>query len=166
MKILAFDLINTLIDVSNVPREDLQAYADHLEYFRCTAHYIPWRCPDSIIEAPTFSDVLNGLNVARMDGWYIVAMTNMPARSVIEWAEWKFVRFNAIVPLEIVQTFKPHPLAYKALRMMFSGDRVVMVTANKTFGDLEGAVAAGMESRLIRHLGCPQTITELVESLR
>jgi len=166
VKILAFDLINTLIDVSQVPKEDLQAYADHLDFFRRTGSYVRWNCPHSIITAPPFRDVVHGLVDAERSGWYLVSMSNMPIKATIRWSGVWRVRFDAIVPLELVKVFKPHPMAYKALRMMFQDDRVVMVTANAMFGDLSGAEVAGMESRLIRHPGCPQTITELVESLR
>jgi hypothetical protein len=40
-----------------------------------------------------------------------------------------------------------------------------MVTANPTFGDIEGAKAIGMQSQVIRH-SYPNTIIELAEMLQ
>jgi hypothetical protein len=43
-------------------------------------------------------------------------------------------------------------------------EETLMVTANPTFGDIEGAAAIGMPSQVIRH-GYPNTVIELAEML-
>lgn len=72
--------------------------------------------------------------------------------------------WDLIIPLELVGSYKPHPDAYRAALKIFpqfQPHQFLMVTANPTFGDIEGAAAIGMRSQVIRQPDHPQTIIDL-----
>jgi FMN phosphatase YigB (HAD superfamily) len=70
------------------------------------------------------------------------------------------------VDLAMCRVYKPHQAAYHCLCAWVGRppEEILMVTANPTFGDLEGAAAIGMPSQVIRH-GYPNDVIELAEML-
>lgn len=156
--ILAFDCFGTVFDMTSVPREEIKAYVDHVRQQEWSPYTFPesWRWltahPDSAegiyrlqqknIECWTFS---NG-------GWELIGQASHA--NDIHW--------NNIVDLSIPKVYKPNAGAYQYLRDLAEGRELHIVTANPTFGDIEGAELIGVKSHVIRH-GNPETIIELAE---
>lgn len=151
-KLVAFDVFGTLLDMSNVPREELEAYGRHI----AQPEWAPLRLPDHWQVLPTFPDVWPGLITLAMVVPTVVTLSNAPLR--FQRALWAFndregANIDEVVPLEVARVFKPHQDAYRAVLRMFpeyAPEECLMVTANEHFGDLEGARSVGMRSMLIR----------------
>jgi FMN phosphatase YigB (HAD superfamily) len=77
------------------------------------------------------------------------------------------ILWDFIIDLVTHRVYKPHVDAYRTVekQLGFAPSETLMVTANPTFGDIEGAAAIGMQSQVIRQPGMPQTIIELAEKL-
>lgn len=152
IKLVAFDVFGTLLNMGSVPREELEAYGRHI----AQPVWAPLRLPDHWIGLPPFPDVWPGLIQLSMVVPTVVTLSNAPLR--FQRALWAFneregAYIDEVVPLEVAQVFKPHQDAYRALLRMFpeyAPDECLMVTANERFGDLEGARSVGMRAMLIR----------------
>ena len=77
------------------------------------------------------------------------------------------IGWDHITDLKEHRVYKPNIDAYRTIEkdLGYKPVETLMVTANPTFGDVEGAAAIGMHSQVIRQPGTPQTIIELAESL-
>ena len=72
-----------------------------------------------------------------------------------------------IIPLETIKTYKPNPACYTFAQQLCGVERheFAMISANKSFGDIEAALALGMGAQLIRNPDTPETILDLVRLL-
>jgi len=165
VRCIAFDLFGTLLDMSAVPREEIAAYVEHVRL----NDFSPYEFPVSWKQLRFFPDVVIGLDRLLDDGFELATMSNCDA--ALTWkiaANHRVVNyFEHIVDLEHCRVYKPHQAAYHCLCAWVQRppEEILMVTANPTFGDLEGAAAIGMPSQVIRH-GFPNDVIELAEMLR
>lgn len=150
--VVAFDLFGTVFDMSNVPREEIVAYIDHIE----KPEWSPLELPESWVNLPAHPDSQRGLALLH-NRFEVTTCSNCPlglARAMVERAQlW----FDAVTPIEANRVFKPHPRAYFTVCevMGVPPEAVLMVTANprlgrKDYGDVEAAREVGMQSVLIR----------------
>lgn len=162
LRVIAFDVFNTVVDLSAVPRQEVIEYAHHIR----KPEWSPLTLPRSWEDLPAFPDSVEGLRILSRK-FEIVTCSNGPAPMLYRLSRRNGISWSAIVPLELRQVYKPNPAAYLSV-CDFCGvapEEMAMVTANKDFGDIEAATALGMQSFLIRNPGCPQTIIELAELL-
>lgn len=165
-KAIMFDVFGTLIDMSGVPKEELREYGRHIR----KPEWSPLVLPESWQQLPAFPDSAEGVRMLRDMGLYVVTCANGPKPLLQKLLGFNRITPDYIVPLEVMQVFKPSPQAY--LFAAFCTGRpkheVMMVTANVPgLGDLEVAAKLGMMTQAIRQPDCgPQTVIELAEELR
>lgn len=147
MKVVAFDCFGTVFDLSGVSRQEIADYAAHIR----KAEWSPLVLPESWLTLTSHSDSRDGIEEIRKTH-FVVALSNAPMGMIAKLSKLNGIRWDAIIPLEMFRVFKPNPRAYLAICDVLgcNPDDVTMVTANKTFGDLEGARSVGMNSVLIR----------------
>jgi len=163
VRCIAFDLFGTLLDMSAVPRDEINAYVEHVR----RNDFSPYEFPVSWEQLKFFDDVKQGLQ-SLIEDYQIAIMSNCDSNLTVRLLRRQmFGLVNSIVDLEHCRVYKPHQAAYHCLCAWVHRppEEILMVTANPTFGDIEGAAAIGMPSQVIRH-GFPNTVVELAEMLR
>lgn len=163
LKVIAFDVFNTVYDLAAVPREEIKAYVDHIQ----KPAWEKLRLPKRWRKLPAFPDAAEGIARLRTQ-FTVVTLSNGPADVLVDLAKHNGIEWDAIVPIQLNRLYKPRLAAYMVAADMLdiAPRRIMMVTANKTFGDLEGAKTLGMTPMLIRdEEGGPATIIQLAEEL-
>lgn len=167
MKVIALDLFGTVFDLSQTPREEIVAYIDHVS----EPVWKPLYLPRSWESLPPFPDSREGVERLRKR-FTVVTCSNAPLGFTTRLLKNADIRFDAITPLEMDQRYKPSDVSYfgVAVRQDVKRSDVLMVTGNERlgrlpYGDHHYAAELGMQGRLIRHPGCPQTIIDLAEQL-
>lgn len=146
IKAIAFDLFGTVFDLSGVERSEIGAYAAHVN----AEQWAPLELPAAWRDLPAFPDV-GALRELRRK-YTLATLSNCPLRLQIELSRNNAIDWDVLIPLELKQVYKPHLDAYRFVPDLLGckPDEVLMVTANKDFGDLEAAAELGMASVLIR----------------
>ena len=147
---LAFDCFGTLFDVSGLPRESLKAYGEHVR----RADFTPFEFGPEWYELPAHPDVERGMRELAAEGYTLVALSNGSVDLIGALADRAKIKFSQIIDLADIRAYKPNNLrAYEAVSQSTGCDPEVcgMVTANPTFGDIEGALTVGMQAFVIRH---------------
>lgn len=169
IKLIGLDLINTVIDIKKVAKDhQLQAYGDHLREFCLTGRWNPLKFPEAWKSAPPFKDSKAGLSDLQKLGYRVVTFTNAPIPFQLEWVSRNSLPFHCLTPLECYQLYKPDKYAYLILSKHYNIplDKILVVTANYNFGDLENSIKAGMKSQYVNRdleLPKPETPRDLVE---
>ena len=163
IKVLAFDLFGTVFDVFTVPRGELSDYGDTIR----APEWKPFVWPKTWEKMPAFPDSKFGLRALQSYGYYTVALSNAPLALAMRMIANADLAFNAIIPLETIKTYKPNPACYTFAQQLCGVERheFAMISANKSFGDIEVALALGMGAQLIRNPDTPETILDLVRLL-
>jgi 2-haloalkanoic acid dehalogenase type II len=162
MKVIAFDTFGTVFNLAGVDHEDVRAYAHHIR----KPEWSPLRLPKAWETLPAHPDSAEG--IARLRSKFIVVTcSNGPLGLLAKLSKYNGVSWDAIIPLELNKVFKPNPRAYMTVCEVLGVKpaEVLMVTANRTFGDLEASRALGMQAQLIRDGDGPKNIMELAEQL-
>lgn len=163
IKCIAFDCFGTVFDMSSVPREEIAAYVAHVK----KADFTPYSFPASWWKLKAHPDAADGIWKLRNSGYHCVTLSNGGVGLLQDLATQNRICFDHYVNLIKHRAYKPHNLdAYRAVEKDtgFKPSETLMVTANKTFGDVESSQAIGMRCQIIRH-GYPNTIIELAEKL-
>lgn len=160
--VLAFDCFGTVFDVSNISRKEVKAYVEHVR--KPSKVWTPHQFGDAWYRLFAHADSAIGIAMLQMRGVLCWAFSNGD-RKLIEYLSWRNgIAWDNIVDLSIVEAYKPHAKAYQYLQELAGDSPLAIVTANPTFGDIEGAASIGARSYVIRH-GKPETITQLAESI-
>ncbi len=160
-KVIAFDVFGTVFNLTGVPKNEIRDYISHIGQ----KEWSPLRLPDSWATLPAHPDAAQGIEMLRKK-FFVVTCSNGPLGLLAKLSKHNSISWDAIIPLELNRVFKPAPEAYMTVceTLDFQPHEVTMVTANKTFGDLEGSRRIGMEAILIRNETFP-TIIDLAKSL-
>jgi FMN phosphatase YigB (HAD superfamily) len=158
MKILLFDLVGTVFNMSSAREGDLSYYGHQISDWRDPvkarqAIWVPLNLPQSWEILPPHLESKAAINVLRSSGKFrCVTLSNLPIRLQIEMSANAGINWDFMVPLETSRVYKTHPAAYLSATRLFGtrpADDFVMVTANQTYGDLEAAERLGMHTVLI-----------------
>ena len=168
MKVLAFDCFGTVFDLSGVAHEEVRAYAKHIHQ----PEWSPLKLPQAWESLPAHPDALEALERLR-EQYMVVTCSNGPLGLLAKLSKANGISWDAIIPLELNKVFKPNPKAYLTVCEVLGVEpsQVTMVTANRTFGDLEAARALGMQAFLINRAreplaaSCPTNLTDLAALL-
>jgi HAD superfamily hydrolase (TIGR01493 family) len=162
IKCIAFDCFGTVFDMSGVDRAEIKAYVEHVR----RDDFSPYKFPESWFALKAHPDAAEGIRRLQEAGYFCVAMSNGTVQLINTISTANDIHWNAIIDLILHGTYKPHVKAYRAIEesIGIAPARTLMVTANPTFGDIEGSSAIGMPSQVIRH-GYPDNIIELAEML-
>ena len=162
IKVIAFDLFGTVFDMSGVDRAEIRAYLEHIK----KPEWSPLVLPDSWRKMKPFPDAREGFK--RLTKQYLTtSLSNAPITLQCRLFVDNYLSLHFLTPLEMLRVYKTDPRAYLSVCDLFSVEpsEVMMVTANKDFGDLEAAEKLGMTPMLIRGETGPKTIIELAEQL-
>lgn len=148
IKVIAFDVFGTVFDLTAADREDVKAYVDHVH----ADTWAPLTLPPSWYDLLAHEDARTGLQWLRDDGYQVVTCSNGPIELLTKLSKKNGLSWDMMIPLEMAKVYKPKLEAYQLIcsLMGFKPHEVAMVTANKTFGDLEAATHLGMLPILIR----------------
>lgn len=168
-KIIAFDLNNTVYQIQGVrPDGELAAYGQHLRTCLDNNKWLPLKLPVAWNTLTAHPDAKEGIALLRQKGYKCVSLSNNPLPMQAAQAQHNGIVWDGLTPLEAFRTFKTQPQAYLSVCQIWqcTPADVMMVTANKKFGDLEVSAALGMRPMLIRDEdGQYATILELAEAL-
>lgn len=155
IEVIAFDLFGTIFDLSKTPKSEIVAYARHIRQ----PEWAPLILPESWEFLPLHPDSRDGVKSLRQR-FMVVTCSNAPLGTIAKLSKNNNINWDAIIPLELNMVFKPNPKSYLTVCdvLNIEPSKVLMVTANEKFGDLEGSKAVGMESILIRGKDIPDTI--------
>lgn len=168
VKVIAFDLNGTVLDLSGRPDGEIASYGQHLRTCTPPRPWQPWSYPVAWETLPAHLDAAEGIKRLRAADFICVTLSNNPMPLQVAQSKHNNIEWDGIVPLEAFRTFKTDPAAYLSVCQLWRVRPcdVMMVTANKTFGDLEAAAALGMQPQLIRHEDARvATIIDLAEVL-
>lgn len=162
MKVIAFDVFGTVVDLSEADRQEVRDYANHIR----REQWSPLTLPYSWQWFPAHADSVEGIKRLRRK-FFVVTCTNGPLGLIAKLSKFNGIEWDAIIPLELNRVFKPQPKAYLTVCEVLGVEPydVMMVTANKAFGDIEASRTLGMTPRLIRGESPLKTIIDLAKSL-
>lgn len=166
IKVIAFDVFGTVFDLSQAARDEVRSYVNHVH----AAEWSPLKLPESWYLLKAHADARYGIQLLREDGYLVVTCSNGPIELLTRISKSNGISWDMLIPLEMAKVYKPNPEAYKLIPWLMGvqPEEVAMVTANKTFGDLEASAKLGMQPILIRDDTAERyipTITELAHVL-
>jgi FMN phosphatase YigB (HAD superfamily) len=169
MKVIAFDIFNTVLDASHARPEDRQEYVDHVKRCNATGSWgsLDLVVPESWERLPPFPDSVEGIKRLRSSGLKVVALSNWPAWLTGNASRFNGIEWDEIIDLRYVRAFKPQLRTYAYLCdvMKVKPCDVLMVTGNPGAGDDERPKWLGMQTQVIRGESDVKTIIELAERL-
>jgi 2-haloalkanoic acid dehalogenase type II len=163
--VIAFDVFGTVFDLSSIDRQEVRDYARHIRQ----TEWQPLKLPAHWERLPAHPDSREGIERLRQNH-IVVTCSNGPLGLLAKLSKHNGISWDAIIPLELNRVYKPNQRAYMTVCQVLNVQPtdVMMVTANKDFGDLEASAKLGMKPMLIRDGDGdgPKTIIELAESLK
>lgn len=161
LKAIAFDCFGTVFDMEPIPREEIAAYVSHVR----SQNFEPYQFPKGWYDLLPHKDSAYGIILLQEAGFKCVALSNGSKDLIQHISVTENIHWDHIVDLVAHRVYKPHLDAYRTVEkdLGIPAHKTLMVTANPTFGDLEGSAAVGMRSCVIREFGTPNNIIELAE---
>lgn len=163
LKLIAFDCFGTVFEMSTIPREEIAAYAKHVRQ----SSFLSYRFPDSWYDLKAHEDAPRGIKKLQSQGYLCVTLSNGSMRLLEQVSKNNHIHWDLVIDLAEHKVYKPNLDAYRVLEKEtgLQPFECLMVTANPTFGDVEGAAAIGMPSQVIRQSEFPVTIADLADLL-
>lgn len=164
IKCIAFDCFGTVFDMSSISRDEIKMYVDHVRM----DNFTPFKFPESWWNLKSHQDSANGIAQLQALGYKCIALSNGDVNLIDKVSKNNGIFFDYIIDLAGKHyIYKPHIDAYRTIEkdLGFTPNETLMVTANPTFGDIEGSKAVGMHSQVIRQDETPKTIIELAEMI-
>ena len=160
IKAVAFDCFGTVFDINGIKHEDVVSYSRHVR----SSNFTPYKFNNSWYNLKAHSDSADGIKSLQKRGLKCIAFSNGSVDLITSISQNNGIDWDHIVDLVANKIYKPHGDAYTIIKKCFGYEtsETLMVTANPTFGDIEGSASVGMMSQVIRH-GYPNTILELNE---
>lgn len=143
-KVAFFDLNNTCLQMTGATREEIEAYIAHIKQ-----PWSPLKLPDHWVKFEPFPEVAWAINNLQEKGIICCTLSNNPINIQIYQMRYANIwAFDFLVPLEAYRVFKPDVKAYQVAcnLLQVAPEDALMVTANHSFGDIEGATIIGMPS--------------------
>jgi 2-haloalkanoic acid dehalogenase type II len=163
IKCIAFDCFGTVFDMSGVPAVEIRTYVRHVK----AEDFSPFTFPQTWYDLKPHPDAAQGIRKLQSLGYQCVPLSNGDANLISDISEAGGIWWDYIIDLVYHGVYKPKIAAYQTIEkdLGFKPKNTLMVTANPTFGDIEGAAAIGMQSQVIRQPGKIRDIIELAELL-
>lgn len=167
IRVIAFDVMNTVIDASPVPKDEIAAYVSNF------GEVVPkgYSVPESWKALKARPDSAEGIRRLRKR-FKVVTCSNVPAETLKAMSERNGIQWDRIVDVPAFHFLKPQARAYWAVSETTGvwPEGVLMVTANPRmgrfpYGDREYATVTGMKSVLIRGESDIPDIIALAERL-
>lgn len=144
----AFDCFGTVFDMREFPRELIRDYADHVR----KDVFEPFEFPVVWMALKAFPDAADGIAALQAAGIDCVAFSNGSADLIWSLGAANGIKWSGVIDMVEHGVYKPNAGAYSipSKHLGLPPSEIAMVTANKDFGDLEGAEGVGMLPVLIR----------------
>ncbi len=83
----------------------------------------------------------------------------------IKLSKFNGIEWDGLIPLEAIRLYKPNPLTYQHVCdvMGIKPEELMMVTANKDFGDLEASASIGCRAKMIERGNITDVISEMTD---
>jgi len=146
-KLIMFDIFGTVFRLAGiVPPEEVRAYGEHIRQ----PEWSPLTLPESWKSLPAHEGAKEGIDELRKLAM-VVTCSNGPLATQAHLARNNDIHWDAIMPLELWQVYKPRVMSYLSVIkcLGFAPEETMMVTANEGFGDLAAAMACTMQPCLI-----------------
>lgn len=134
----------------------------------------PLILPQEWTKLPLYPDAVPGIGRLRRK-FTVLTLSNFPLWLQLKMCKNAGITFDGMMVMELMKMYKPFSGVYRAAAKLaqVSPENCLMVTSNKSFGDLEGAEKEGMQSVLVdRHNQdaissewMPRTFVELAAAL-
>jgi 2-haloalkanoic acid dehalogenase type II len=162
LTVLAFDCFGTVFDMSNIPKGQIGDYVDHVRQDK----FEPYTFPSEWYQIEPHPDSVEGIESLQREGYMCVALSNGSYELIKSISDKCGIYWDHIIDLCKYKVYKPHIDAYRTVQKEtgIPPEYCMMITANPSFGDIEGAKSIGMSSQVIRH-GYPKDILELHQFL-
>lgn len=163
IKVVAFDCFGTVFNMSGVSREEIASYVEHVR----NNDFSPFTFPPGWWNLKAHPDAEHGIKALQDAGFICIAASNGSPELITQVSMANHIHWHAIVDFAAARSYKPNAAAYVEIVRVadVAPSTILMVTANPTFGDIEGAALVGMQSQVIRRDSTPQTIVELANRL-
>lgn len=144
---ILFDCFGTVFNMEDIPKKDLIYYGSVLK----NPTWEPLNFPETWKHIPAHPDSKYGLELIKTNH-KVIALSNAPKSLMTELSKNNGIVWDHIIGLEKYKIYKPNPLSYltACAELDCRPSECVMVSANKTFGDIENSKKIGMNSVLIR----------------
>ena len=151
--IYLFDCFGTVFNMADIPKDDLRYYGSILK----KPVWEPLNFPEHWKTISPHLDSVEGINLLKSKGHKCVALSNAPRQLICVLSANAQIYWDHVIGLEEYKIYKPNRLAYltDCAELDCKPSDCTMVTANKNFGDIEGAKSVGMFAKLIRDEYCP-----------
>jgi len=162
VRCVAFDCFGTVFNMHSIPRSEISDYVNHVR----KNNFTQYDFPKGWYRLSSHDDSSEGILMLQNKGYCCVALSNGNVDLIDKISKNNNINWDHIVDLVEHKVYKPNTGAYLTIKkdLNYNTENTLMITANPTFGDIEGAKSVGMQSQIIRH-GCPNTIIELAEML-
>lgn len=159
VRCIAFDCFGTVFDMAGVSRDEISDYVRHVR----KNDFSPYTFPESWWNLNLHPDAAEGVKLLQSAGYACVTLSNGDASLLQHVSVRGGVFWDSVIDLAKHRVYKPHVDAYRTVEKEtgFKPEECLMVTANPTFGDIEGSAAIGMSSQVIRQSEGPANIIEL-----
>ena len=149
--------------MAGVSRKEIGDYVKHVR----KADFQPYAFPQSWWHLRLHSDASEGVRLLQQFGFVCVTLSNGSANLLQHVSLAGGIEWDNVIDLAKHRVYKPHVEAYRTVEADtgFKPNETLMVTANPTFGDIEGSAAIGMPSQVIRQAEGPANIIELAKML-
>lgn len=156
--VAAFDCFGTVFDTSEISDFEISDYVKHVRQ----ENFSPYIFPDGWFKLKAHSDSAEGIKQIKKKGIICAAFSNGSYELIYHISQANNIRWDYIIDLSKFKVYKPNLEAYRAVAITTKSlnSQCFMITANPTFGDVEGALNVGMRPVVIRH-GYPNNIIEL-----
>lgn len=145
---LAFDCFGTVFDMTDFDRNLIRDYVNHVQ----TKPTEVYSFPNAWWEIKAHADSAAGIKKLQEAGFKCFAASNGSRMLIESISVAAGITWDGITDFAKHGFYKPDIKAYTAITSQFSlvAKDVCIVTANRDFGDVEGAKANGMMSQVIR----------------
>ena len=158
IKCIAFDCFGTVFDMSGVSRDQIRDYVEHVH----KEDFSPFAFPREWWELKCHQDAAEGIAKIQALGIECVTLSNGSVDLLEHVSVRGGIYWNHLVNLAEHRVYKPNINAYWTVMADtgYKPSETLMVTANPTFGDIEGSAAIGMPSQVIRQ---PEGLANIIE---
>lgn len=151
VRVIAFDCFGTVFNASELPRESVKAYVNHVIANPTAA--TKFEFGPEWFKLPAHEDAAPGIRKLRENGFICVALSNGTKELIDHLSKAAGIEWDLVIDLAKHGVYKPYSDAYKTVQKETGvrPENSLMVTANPDFGDIEGAMSIGMGTQVIRN---------------
>lgn len=164
LKVIAFDCFGTVFDLSEIPKDEIRLYSRHVH----SNDFSPFVFPESWWSLKAHPDSAPGIKGLQSLGFKCVALSNGSKDLIESVSRKEGIGWDHVIDLVSHKVYKPHKDAYRTVErdLGVKPEETLLVSANGSFGDIEGSTSIGMKAVVIRKDGVFDDIEHLAHFLQ